>query len=488
MADVNTIAEYIYRRAPLYGVDPNLAVGIARYEGLNPNTLGSATFGNRDARGYSFGPFQLYSGSSDPTKIAPGGMAYEFQQRYGQVPSRENWMQQVDFSLETMKNKGTSPWYAVRDQGGVEAITKKGATFAGSLGLLGGGQEQNQPRNALIALGTNDYTNPQAAAEATQRAIDAARSRGLTPIIVPPNADNDKFKAVSNAVRTAASNSGATIAVGTYDPKDPLHLTMESARQLGQQYPGAIPIGDSNAVRIGMGLGYKPAAEGSQIVNPQGVVLAQTGLDSSAIAQNIMGLPELKTPAMPTQQRQPATQMADIKGYLAPAAAENLAPAGTWARFGQDLLGGATGGLLGTPWSTPAANAPQPTQVASMAPVNIPAVQPQFPSATPGMAGSVALPASVGQPTMPQMAGLNVGAGYQAPPASAMQPAAASQSLFNMPTASTPGAVAGNIANIASIGASLMAAGAPRQTWQPGAPAPVHRGQWRDNIFEGLLG
>jgi len=188
------------------------------------------------------------------------------------------------------------------------------------------------------------------------------------------------------------------------------------------------------------------------------------------------------------QEVKPATQMADIKGYLAPASAENLAPAGTWSRFGQDLLGGATGGLLGTPWSTPAANAPQPTQVASAAPVNIAAVQPQFPSATPGMADKVTLPESVGQPTMPQMPGLNVGTGYQAPPASAMQPAAASQSLFNPPAASTPGAVAGNIANIASIGASLMAAGAPRQTWQPGAPAPVQRGQWRDIIFSGLLG
>lgn len=195
-----------------------------------------------------------------------------------------------------------------------------------------------------------------------------------------------------------------------------------------------------------------------------------------------------QTPAMPTQQQQPATQMADIKGYLAPASAENLAPAGTWSRFGQDLLGGATGGLLGTPWSTPAANAPQPTQVASAAPVNIAAVQPQFPSATPGMADKVTLPESVGQPTMPQMPGLNVGTGYQAPPASAMQPAAASQSLFNPPAASTPAAIAGNIGNIASIGASLMAAGAPRQTWQPGAPAPVQRGQWRDIIFSGLLG
>lgn len=190
----------------------------------------------------------------------------------------------------------------------------------------------------------------------------------------------------------------------------------------------------------------------------------------------------------PTQQA-PATQMADVKGYLAPASAAELAPAGTWARFGQDFLGGATGGLLGTPWSTPAANAAQPTQVASMAPVNIPAPPTQFPSVTPGMADKVTLPASVGQPTMPQMAGLNVGEGYQAPPAAAMQPAAASQSLFNPPAASgvTP-AMAGNLANIANIGLSLMAAGAPKQAPQQMLTPQVHRGQWRDNIFAGLLG
>jgi hypothetical protein len=45
-----------------------------------------------------------------------------------------------------------------------------------------------------------------------------------------------------------------------------------------------------------------------------------------------------------------------------------------------------------------------------------------------------------------------------------------------------------DIASLASAGAALMAAGAPRQTWTPGAPAPVHRGQWRDDIFAGLLG
>jgi hypothetical protein len=137
MAEINDIASYIWRRSKDYNVNPAMALGIAKSEGLNPNTIGSETFGNRDAKGYSFGPFQLYSGSSDPTKIAPGGMAYEFQQKFGEAPSAANWQKQVDFSLERMANKGVGDWYAVRDRGGVGNITKIGEKYAGELGLSG---------------------------------------------------------------------------------------------------------------------------------------------------------------------------------------------------------------------------------------------------------------------------------------------------------------------------------------------------------------
>lgn len=155
MAEIGDIASYIYSRAQEIGVDPNLALGIARYEGLNPNTIGSPTFGNPDARGYSFGPFQLYSGSRDPGTIAPGGMAYEFMQRYGSAPSRENWQQQVDFSLERMKSAGTSPWYAVRDRGGPQAVMAGGQEYARSLGLLGTPEQRqavfSQPDKTTVA-------------------------------------------------------------------------------------------------------------------------------------------------------------------------------------------------------------------------------------------------------------------------------------------------------------------------------------------------
>lgn len=150
MSSVQEIADYIWRRSPQYGVNPSTALGIAKYEGLNPNTLGSRTFGNPDARGYSFGPFQLYSGSSDPSKIAPGGMAYEFYQKYGQAPSRENWQQQVDFALERMAKKGTGDWYAVRDRGGIDKITELGSQYAKSVGLSGEGSPAAQVGQTAI--------------------------------------------------------------------------------------------------------------------------------------------------------------------------------------------------------------------------------------------------------------------------------------------------------------------------------------------------
>ena len=43
-------------------------------------------------------------------------------------------------------------------------------------------------------------------------------------------------------------------------------------------------------------------------------------------------------------------------------------------------------------------------------------------------------------------------------------------------------------AALGNLGMSLMAAGAPKQSWTPGQAAPVYRGRLRDDIFAGLLG
>lgn len=50
------------------------------------------------------------------------------------------------------------------------------------------------------------------------------------------------------------------------------------------------------------------------------------------------------------------------------------------------------------------------------------------------------------------------------------------------------GPTAAQFAGLGNVGMMLMAAGAPRQTWTPGPAPKAVRGQWRDDIFAGLLG
>lgn len=186
MSSVEEVADYIWRRSPEYNLNPAMTLGIARNEGLNPNTLGSQTYGNPDAKGYSFGPFQLYSGSSDPSKIAPGGMAYEFYQKFGQAPSRDNWQQQVDFALDSMAKRGTSAWHAVRDRGGIDKITEMGSQYARSLGLDGG-----QPRMQTTQMAAA----PSSSAPATGIALADNKTEETQPQMTPQEKkDWDTFR------------------------------------------------------------------------------------------------------------------------------------------------------------------------------------------------------------------------------------------------------------------------------------------------------
>jgi hypothetical protein len=210
MADIPTIADYIFRRATELGVDPNMALGIASREGLNFRTLSSPTFGNADNRGYSFGPFQLFSGSRDPRTIAPGGMAYEFQQRFSAPPSAENWRQQVDFSLERMRDRGVQPWYAVQNAGGVGPITEIGRQFASRLGL-GAPAAEPAPASAGVVPG------PMADAGAFN----------------PQPAPAPAAPVYRNDLGTGLRRLGNYLAPGMVDPATP--LTPEQAQEQQQQ-------------------------------------------------------------------------------------------------------------------------------------------------------------------------------------------------------------------------------------------------------------
>jgi hypothetical protein len=244
MADVPTIADYIFRRATELGVDPNMALGIASREGLNPRTIGSPTFGNADTRGYSFGPFQLFSGSRDPRRIAPGGMAYEFQQRFSAPPSADNWREQVDFSLERMRDRGVRPWYAVRDAGGVGPITEIGRQLATRMGL---GVAPPADGPAAGSMGNAVSIGP--------------------PAPVPAPAPAAAAPVYGNDIGTGLRRLGNYLAPSLVDPATPLTPEQAQAQQ-DQQREQAQRMASVGAAQRGF-LGLSQLGAPQQMEQPQ---------------------------------------------------------------------------------------------------------------------------------------------------------------------------------------------------------------------------
>lgn len=106
--DVAATENYIRKAAADRGIDPDVAVRVARSEGLAPNTWQSNVVkdGRRET---SYGPFQLLVG---------GGLGDEFQKVYGKSPSDPSTVQnQIDFALDKAAQGGWSPWYGAAKVG-----------------------------------------------------------------------------------------------------------------------------------------------------------------------------------------------------------------------------------------------------------------------------------------------------------------------------------------------------------------------------------
>jgi hypothetical protein len=106
---LDTMAAYIKQQAPVYGIDPNVALSVAQSEGLNQKAV-KDNFVVPDAGSVSIGPYQLYMG---------GGMGNDFQNKFGAAPSADNWKQQIDFSLNQAAYGGTgwAKWFGAKRVG-----------------------------------------------------------------------------------------------------------------------------------------------------------------------------------------------------------------------------------------------------------------------------------------------------------------------------------------------------------------------------------
>jgi hypothetical protein len=103
------IASYISKAAAARGIDPNIALAVAKSEGgLNSWNLQS-NYVKNGVREPSFGPFQLYKG---------GGLGNEFMRKTGMDPANAaSGPAGVDFALDHASKNGWGAWYGAKKAG-----------------------------------------------------------------------------------------------------------------------------------------------------------------------------------------------------------------------------------------------------------------------------------------------------------------------------------------------------------------------------------
>jgi len=101
--DPRAVADYIRQAAMRRGMDPDVALQVAKNEGLG-EYVGDG--------GSSFGPFQLHYGGVAKGGNAVGGLGDIFTKRTGlDARNPDTWQAQVDFSLDEAKRGGWTPWH-----------------------------------------------------------------------------------------------------------------------------------------------------------------------------------------------------------------------------------------------------------------------------------------------------------------------------------------------------------------------------------------
>ena len=141
------IAAYIAEAARARGVDPSVAVAVARSEGLNasPSDGWQSNYVKDGKRERSYGPFQLY---------IDGGLGNEFMESTKLDPrDPSTWQAQVDFSLDHAAKSGWGAWYGAANTG------------IGNMQGIGGGAIPSSPQAGMTPFNPEgllaEYMAPQ---------------------------------------------------------------------------------------------------------------------------------------------------------------------------------------------------------------------------------------------------------------------------------------------------------------------------------------
>ena len=153
-ADRSTVEAYIRDRAKAYGIDPDVAVAVAKSEGLNAFDPTKPDLGGDEHS--SFGPFQLHYGGVSQNMPHPG-MGDDFTKATGMHASDpSSWPQQVDFALSHASNNGWNAWSGARDSAGRFLGLGQNSLPSMTYGIGG----QRSPAPTTQDAGTQNYGRP----------------------------------------------------------------------------------------------------------------------------------------------------------------------------------------------------------------------------------------------------------------------------------------------------------------------------------------
>lgn len=295
LPSVGDMTAYIVQSARQRGIDPGVAIKVARSEGLGPG-IWQSNFEKNGRREPSYGPFQLLVGGGDTGY--PEGLGNSFMQQTGLDPSDpKNWRQAVDFALDTASKSGWGQWYGAKRVGigNMQGIGGAPAQVAPQQAVqvadASGGVPQNPqmqqlpqmpqdqslfpPRDVMMALFRSPETRPLA--------IQLAQAaQGLRANQADPMAQLQYQKAVLELQQMANPQPKQTDDIREY----------EFARQQGyggtfQQFMTDMKKAGATTVNVGggaPGLG-KLSTDFGYVMDPQSgqpVIDPQTGLPTAA--------------------------------------------------------------------------------------------------------------------------------------------------------------------------------------------------------------
>ncbi len=179
-----TLEEYIRYAAQQRGIDPDIAVRVARGEGglKDPFRHGegpapksqSAEFGSREN---SFGPFQLYISGNNAglgdRAVAAG------------IDPRKDWKGGIDFALDEVARRGWGQWYGAKAAGitGMMGVGKGAKSIGASpspyAGMADGPKGQEMyPRSVMGSMVAGNTPSPTSSAPpaAAQAIASGAKS------------------------------------------------------------------------------------------------------------------------------------------------------------------------------------------------------------------------------------------------------------------------------------------------------------------------